>query len=273
MCLIGSNSSETQISELSCLVKNVLITDLKKNPDLSIQKSQNSWESEVENWEQLLEDFDEKHYESPSLEVSFPKKDLLEEKNESKMSLHSLNTEDQQAVMINTLEISNMPCNACDKDIYKAFDCNEREVVIKWINRTKAQLCFPSEEATIKAYFKYLSSPFSIGSLSPLPPDYHSIHSSISSAFTSRTRTPLTVFHKNTFLATLEPSKYPSSDKRPAKTSTVAKRLITGVLGVRVPRTPKEKAYDEMMIRQFLDTLKEKEAFERRKGDIWEQDF
>ncbi|EMR09508.1 hypothetical protein PNEG_02096 [Pneumocystis murina B123] len=269
MCLRGANSSETQMSNLPCLFKNSLVIDMNEKENSLSQKSGNSSQSDVlESWEQLLDKQNEAS--EPSLEDKSSSEEVLEKGISG--TLHSLNSENQPTVIANILEISNMPPNIYSEDIYKAFDISQDEMTIKWVNRTKARLYFPTEETAIKTYFKYLSSSSSIGTVSPLPPDYHSIHSSTSSAFTSRAKTPLTTFHKNTFFTTLEPSKY-FFDKRPIKTSTVAKRLITGVLGVRSSRTPKEKAYDEMMIRQFLDTLKENEAFEHRKKEIWEKSF
>ncbi|KTW26975.1 hypothetical protein T552_02466 [Pneumocystis carinii B80] len=269
MCLRGVNLLENQTSNLPYLINNSLVINSEKKEGTFSRKIRDSSESEVlESWEELL---DKQNDESePSLEGKSLSEGNLQKKGSE--TLHSLNSENQPTVIANILEISNMPANTCSDDIYKAFDISKDEMTIKWINGTKARLYFPTEEIAIKTYFKYLSSSSSIGTVSPLPPDYRSIHSSTSSAFTSRTKTPLTTFHKNTFLTTLEPSKY-IFDERPIKTTTVVKRLITGVLGTRFSHTPKEKAYDQMMIRQFLDTVKENEAFELRKKEIWEKNF
>ncbi|KAG5518442.1 hypothetical protein PMAC_002837 [Pneumocystis sp. 'macacae'] len=285
MCLRTGNSPEKEPYDILHAMKNSLVICTEQTEESS-QKFKKSWESEVDSWEQLI-DKPEKYYQE------FSKKELSKdlsskEKKSSQISL-PLNSETQQTVMTNVLEISNMPSDICEGEIYNSFGLDKDRMSIKWVNNTKAQLCFPSEEAgnfflilkkhwfklllAKNAYFKYLSSFLSIGNLSPLPPGYNSFRSSTSSAFTSSTKTPLTVFHKSTFLATLEQQKFPISDKRPLKTSTVAKRLITGVLGVRAPRTTKEKEYDETMIHQFLETLKEKEAQEHLKKEIWEKGF
>ncbi|KAG4303294.1 hypothetical protein PCANB_000528 [Pneumocystis canis] len=270
MCLKTINSSETQLCDLSNDLKDCIITNSKKISNFPIENSKKLCESdEIDSWEQLL-DKPEEHYEKFPLKQVLSKDEFSKEKESSQISL---NLGIQQTLKTNILEISNMLPNISAKEIYETFDTEKDHMKIKWINHTKAQLCFSSEEAAINAYFKYLSSSFSIGNLSPLPSDYYSIHSSISSAFTSCAKTPFTVFHKNTFLETLEPLKYSVSDKRPAKTSTVAKRLITSVLGIRALRTAKEKEYDEIMIHQFLNTLKEKKEQERLKEDIWEKEF
>ncbi|CCJ29625.1 unnamed protein product, partial [Pneumocystis jirovecii] len=235
MCLRAGNLPEKEAYDIINSMKNSLVVSTKETEESS-QKFKESWESEeVDSWEQLLNKPEEYYEQSLKKGLS---KDLLSKEEKSSQVSIPLNSETQQTVMTNTLEISNMPSSICEEEIYNSFGLDKDHMFIKWINNTKAQLCFLSEEAATNAYFKYLSSPLSIGSLSPLPPDYNSLRSSTSSAFTSRTKIPLTVFHKSTFLATLE-QKSPVLDKRPLKTSTVAKRLITGVLGVRAPRTAK----------------------------------
>ncbi|KAG4304292.1 hypothetical protein PORY_002267 [Pneumocystis oryctolagi] len=250
MCLKAGNSLEKKRCDLPSFVKSLPAVCSQERQEFSAQKK--SDEEEVESWEELLL--------------------LLEKPDELSKDTFLNHGESLQTMMTNILEISSMPSNICEEEIYNSFDSDQNSMIIKWVNPTKAQLCFLSEEAATKAYFKYLSSSSSIGTLLPLPPNYHSIHSSTSSTFTSRAKTPLTVFHKSTFLATLEQSKYPAlEDKRPLKTSTVAKRIITSVLGTRALRTEKEKEYDEIMIRQFIEALKEKEAHERLKEEIWEK--
>lgn len=145
MCLRGVNSSETHILSLPYLLKNSLVMDLNEKETSLSPKSENSSQLDVlESWEQLLDKQNEKS--ESSLEDKSSSEDALQK--EIPHTLHSLNSQDQPTTVIaNVLEISNMPPNIYSEDIYKAFDITKDEMTIKWVNRTKARLYFPTEEA------------------------------------------------------------------------------------------------------------------------------
>ncbi|ORY75401.1 hypothetical protein BCR37DRAFT_395503 [Protomyces lactucae-debilis] len=73
-----------------------------------------------------------------------------------------------QANEVKTLQISNMARHCTVADVYKAFNRTRDTMRIDWKTETSAHLHFESADQALQAYFGYLSSSYSIGTVEPL---------------------------------------------------------------------------------------------------------
>jgi hypothetical protein len=69
---------------------------------------------------------------------------------------------------VKTLSISHMSRQCSAADVYKAFSHTKETMRIDWKSETSAYLHFDSADAALQAYFGYLSSSHSIGTVEPL---------------------------------------------------------------------------------------------------------
>ncbi|GAO46649.1 hypothetical protein SAICODRAFT_31974 [Saitoella complicata NRRL Y-17804] len=175
---------------------------------------------------------------------------------------------------------------------------------VKWLNDTHAVLIFDSEEIAAKALASYCALPESERPLTggiryylePLPDRQPPpVDSPIGRRYVSPAKrmptiaTTQPVIHKNPFAfldesgeVVVPSSPSPASpaspsgsrpgtpEVRPQKTDQVARRMIANALGVKVERTPEQRAYDRTILEQAR--RRKEEDRKKKKQPVLDED-
>ncbi|BFZ64897.1 hypothetical protein YB2330_006050 [Saitoella coloradoensis] len=176
---------------------------------------------------------------------------------------------------------------------------------VKWLDDTHAVLIFDSEEIAAKALASYSALPESERPLTggiryylePLPDRQPPpVDTPIGRRYVSPAKrmptiaTPQPVIHKNPFAfldesgevvvpsspSPASPAASPSGSRpgtpevRPQKTDQVARRMIASALGVKVERTPEQRAYDRTILEQAR--RRKEEDRKKKKQPVLDED-
>ncbi|KAK5827181.1 hypothetical protein F5H01DRAFT_375047 [Linnemannia elongata] len=127
-------------------------------------------------------------------------------------------------------------------DMFAAYENRSGGFRIKWVDETKALVIFESAAVAKQAYIANLTS--QIAKIKPYNgPDKDSIRNAG------------------------KPSSGAYNGVRPAKTDSVARRLVQGALGLRVRRTPEQIAEEKAQIQAAKDAREAQRQEERRRRE------
>ncbi|KAG0373076.1 hypothetical protein BGX24_012173 [Mortierella sp. AD032] len=130
--------------------------------------------------------------------------------------------------------------------MFAAFENRSGGFRVKWVDETKALVIFESAAVAKQAYIANLTS--QIAKIKPYNgPDKDSIRNAGN------------------------PSSGAYNGVRPAKTDSVARRLVQGALGLRVRRTPEQIAEEKAQIQAAKDARDAQRQEERRQRQEEEQ--